>query len=198
MTREEFGDAYERDFQETIRRLMALGAGRDRAEDLAQSAWARGWERLAQLRDSPRLVPWINAIAINLFRDEVALRKSPCQLLLEDEQAASSEIDIRAIDVRRALAQCDPHHRQWLEATYWEGYSGQELAEQTGKAPGAIYTRLSRARQTVREHMQVTRRQVLPRKGVLRMKVQREESVRLSKASGELVSVDSEAINRAS
>jgi DNA-directed RNA polymerase specialized sigma24 family protein len=41
---------------------MALGTNRGDAEDLAQSAWARGWERLFQLRDDANILGWVYAI----------------------------------------------------------------------------------------------------------------------------------------
>ena len=45
MTAEEYGNAYEQGFDVILRRLMARDLDHGRAEELAQAAWARGWER---------------------------------------------------------------------------------------------------------------------------------------------------------
>ena len=64
MTREEYGQAYQRGFDLTVRLLLSRGAPRDRAREVAQAAWARGWERLSQLRNESLVVTWVNTIAL--------------------------------------------------------------------------------------------------------------------------------------
>src|SRR5271170_2056642 len=68
MTRENYGDAYQRGFKCTVRFLVSRGVLRDNANELAQAAWARGWEQLSQLRDETTVTAWINTIALNSYR----------------------------------------------------------------------------------------------------------------------------------
>ena len=51
MTKEEYGKAYQRGFNLTVRFLVSRGLSYDAALDTAQAAWAKGWERREQLRD---------------------------------------------------------------------------------------------------------------------------------------------------
>jgi DNA-directed RNA polymerase specialized sigma24 family protein len=70
MTQEGYGQAYEQGFARTVRLLRFRGASMDEAEDLAQTAWLRGWQKLDQLRDEGTIASWVNAIAINYHRRE--------------------------------------------------------------------------------------------------------------------------------
>src|ERR1700680_3274425 len=69
MTRNEYGEAYEAGFDRTVRFLLSRGAQRDDAVEAAQAAWARGWERVTQLRDESLVMTWVNAIAFNFLRN---------------------------------------------------------------------------------------------------------------------------------
>ena len=63
-----FSDAYVKGFPVTLQFLRSLGIDPDRAEEIAQAAWAKGWEKRRSLREQERLIPWANTIALNLFR----------------------------------------------------------------------------------------------------------------------------------
>src|SRR4051812_44604678 len=79
MTRSEYGSAYEHGFCPTVRFLVARGVPPDMAEEIAQAAWTRGWERIAQLRDQDIVRTWVNTIALNMYRRNSYLdsRKAP-------------------------------------------------------------------------------------------------------------------------
>ena len=51
MTREEYGAAYKKGYNLTVRFLVSRGLSYDSAQETAQAAWVKGWERLGQLRD---------------------------------------------------------------------------------------------------------------------------------------------------
>ncbi len=63
-----YEQAYQQGFGRTVRFLCSRGVSMDNAEDLAQAAWLRGWQKLDQLRDEGVIVSWINAIAANYHR----------------------------------------------------------------------------------------------------------------------------------
>jgi RNA polymerase sigma-70 factor (ECF subfamily) len=163
--------AYPSGSQRTTRHLMLLGANSDRASELAQDAWVRGWERLNQLDDPRRLVAWINAIAVNLLWDRVKSEKWYEPLSFEREPASSVVIDIRLLDLDVALNQCSAEDQFWLNATYKDGFSATELEYRTGIARGTIHAKVSRARRRLRERMDLDRQvsacqTVSPRKPV--------------------------------
>jgi DNA-directed RNA polymerase specialized sigma24 family protein len=56
MTQEGYGQAYQQGFGRTVRLLRSRGASMDNAEDAAQAAWLRGWQKIDQLRDEGMIV----------------------------------------------------------------------------------------------------------------------------------------------
>jgi RNA polymerase sigma factor (sigma-70 family) len=175
MTREEFGNAYERDFQQTVRQLVARGTECEQARDLAQAAWARGWERISQLQNQELVVVWVNMIARNLLVNNVRRSRRLDFSEVNAESATVSTINLAALDMMNALQKCKPNQRRLLEA-FLAGYSNHELAIQSGKSLGAIHAEMCRARRALRELMQVTRRQVLPGESVSQMSIETEDN----------------------
>src|SRR5580692_5132030 len=111
MTRENYGDAYRNGFKCTVRFLVSRGVFRDNANELAQAAWARGWERLSQLRDETTVTSWINTIALNSYRRLIERQNRTLPTRISD----TTVIDLAAIDLARVLELCRPSDRFLLE-----------------------------------------------------------------------------------
>ncbi len=150
MTREEYGSAYQRGFNLTVRFLVSRGLSYDSAQETAQAAWAKGWERLGQLRDSNMVLTWMNSIALNIHRSYI--RREPLLQTLP-ELSTAPKINLAAIDVRRILKCCKHNDRMVLQRHYLEGYKVQEIAQQQGWTETAVRIRLLRARRTVGKRM---------------------------------------------
>src|ERR1700730_1978979 len=71
MNTEEYGCAYQIGLDRTVRLLIARGISWDCAQETAQAAWARGWEKRDQLRDSKMVMTWVNTIALNMYRSSL-------------------------------------------------------------------------------------------------------------------------------
>jgi RNA polymerase sigma-70 factor (ECF subfamily) len=150
MTNEEYGRAYQKGFNLTVRFLVSRGLSYDAALDTAQAAWAKGWERREQLRDPSLVLTWTNSIALNIHR--TYLRREPQTQTLPDLQAPP-RLNIAAIDVTRILESCKPNDRAVLEGHYIEGYKVQEIARQYGWSETAVRIRLLRARRSVERRL---------------------------------------------
>jgi RNA polymerase sigma factor (sigma-70 family) len=150
MTREEYGQAYQRGFNLTVRFLVSRGLSYDTAQETAQAAWAKGWERLGQLRDSNMVLTWMNSIALNIHRSYI--RREPLVQALP-ELPTSPKVNLAAIDVRRVLKTCKHNDRMVLQRHYLEGYKVQEIAQQQGWSETAVRIRLLRARRAVGKKM---------------------------------------------
>ena len=150
MTTEDFGRAYQKGFNQTVRFLVSRGLSYDAALDTAQAAWAKGWERREQLRDPALVLTWTNSIALNIHR--TFLRREPQTQTLPDLQAPP-RMNVAAIDVKRILNECKPNDRVVLEGHYIEGYKVQEIAKQNGWSETAVRIRLLRARRSVERRL---------------------------------------------
>jgi len=150
MTREEYGVAYQRGYDLTVRLLVSRGAPRDGAFEAAQAAWARGWERLPQLREESLVVTWVNTIALNAYRS-ILRRESNFEAL--PELSTKTGVDLAAIDVSRILGLCRPRDRVLLEQQM-RGVTNEEMAIMQGVTTTAIRIRLLRARRAARMRLE--------------------------------------------
>jgi RNA polymerase sigma factor (sigma-70 family) len=146
MTREDYGKAYQRGYNLTVRFLVSRGLPYDTAQETAQAAWVKGWERIGQLRDHSMVLTWMNSIALNIHRSYV--RREPLFQTLP-ELSTAPKVNLAAIDVRRILKSCKRNDRVVLQRHYLEGFKVQEIAEEQGWTETAVRIRLLRARRTV-------------------------------------------------
>ena len=145
---ERFAEAYENGRNKTINLLKSRGFTEQMAEEAAQAAWARGWERRAQLRNPRRPLPWINSIALN--RGNTICRYASRYQELPEIAVTTDNGVIAAMDVERMLAEVPAHERALLEERYLEERDLSELAAEQGCTACAIRIRLFRARQRIR------------------------------------------------
>jgi RNA polymerase sigma factor (sigma-70 family) len=128
----------------------------ENAQDIAQTAWLRGWERLYQLRDEKLLGTWINTIALNTYRRAI-FRDRMVQQLSESARAETfigeTFINEASIDLNRIISNCRPADRTSLEAQL-AGITPKEIAKADGVSQVAIRVRFARARRAVRLGLQ--------------------------------------------
>jgi RNA polymerase sigma factor (sigma-70 family) len=146
VTKEEFGTAYETGYNFTTRFLVSRGLSGDVAEETAQAAWAKGWEKLDQLLNAKMLRTWVNAIALNLYRS--SFRSEPVLQELTEVQAFSST-NLEVIDLQRVLKTCKKNDRIILQRHYFDGYRVREIAGAYRCSETAVRIRLLRARRAV-------------------------------------------------
>jgi DNA-directed RNA polymerase specialized sigma24 family protein len=151
MTRDGYGQAYQRGFDLTVRFLLSRGVHRDSANEVAQAAWVKGWERLAQLRNEGLVLTWVNTIALNVYRS--LIRREPMNQMLLDQPDKTMSIDLAAIDINRVLTFCRPSNRRLLEQCM-RGVTTAEIAREQGVSETAIRIRLLRARRDARSRVE--------------------------------------------
>ena len=151
---EDLAEIYKTTFRALVRFLYRKVWDAERAEDLAQEAFARA---LVHKPENTR--GWLFVVAANMARDEArrAARERRHLTLLKSEPAAVPGEPEEAIDatdrqarVRAALDRLTPRDREAL--LLWDaGMSYDEIAAQTGLARGAVGTTLARARRRLVE-----------------------------------------------
>lgn len=145
MKRSDYAMAYQSGYAVTRRFLMSRGAAPPEAEEIAQAAWARGWEHRDQLRDPELVGYWVNSIANNLFR---ARFRGKTSTTLEGVEARY-QLNLEEIEVRRMLERCSTRDRELMERSL-EGYSAEEIARESGITSTGIRVRMLRIRQSLR------------------------------------------------
>ena len=151
---EDIAEVYRNTYGALVRFLYRKVWDAERAEDLAQEAFARA---LVHRPENAR--GWLFVVAANMARDEArrAAREKRHLTLLKSEPEAvhgspedEIDADTQRTHVRVALEQLTPRDREAL--LLWDsGLSYDEIAAQTGLARGAIGTTLARARRRLVE-----------------------------------------------
>ncbi len=149
MTSEVYGQEFLKGFGYTSRYLQSRGASKDQAEEMAQAAWVKGWERLDQLRQDCLVGRWVNTIALNEFRH--GMRRQAFHEPLT-EVCGEMGIDCAAIDAAAILKQCRQRDKV-LITHQLQGRTTGEIAALFGVSQTAIRIRLLRARRAARRQV---------------------------------------------
>ena len=122
--------------------VYGLTGRHEDAEELAQEAFCRAWEKLPTLRQPDRLVSWLYRVAHNLAVSE---GRRPRPVTLPAEPAADPPRDDPGADVHRAVAGLSEEHRTVVALRHFAGLSHEEIARALGVPAGTVRSRLSRA-----------------------------------------------------
>jgi RNA polymerase sigma-70 factor, ECF subfamily len=155
MTSNNYADAYQNGGYQRTLKFLKTWLTHDQAQDLAQAAWIRGWERLGQLRDERRITDWVNVIARNLMVSSLRCSR-PVEQFGKDEPAGAPEQNLAAIDARRILQACSPRQRRLLQRVYLDECPCADVARELGISIAAVHSGLLRARRVVRKQLNVT------------------------------------------
>ncbi len=146
LTEEQYGAAYRTGFQRTIRFLRSRGASADIAEEVAQAAWVRGWERLHQLRTPEALEVWVASIAKHMFSAHAIGSQRSEEI---EETTAACEPTETGILWNEIVSSCKPEEKKLLSLHYVSGYSSGEIANKLGCSALAVRLRLMRVRRKI-------------------------------------------------
>jgi putative glutamine amidotransferase len=138
---------YERHSAGLIRRLQRMLGSRESAEDLAQEAFLRLWQRAPADLAPAEQAAWLQRTATNLAIDELRRRRHRDHGQLEEEAVAALSGDgAEALTVREALARLSAHERLLVLLRFQAGLSHAEIAETLAISTDAARKRVERAR----------------------------------------------------
>lgn len=134
---------------------------RAKAEQHAQDAFVRAWERLASFRGEALFSTWLHRLTVNVVLGEHRLLKRWVAFEEDDGAVAPAAVveppqalaGLR-MDLERALAKLPRGARTVLLLHDVEGYKHEEIAALTGIAVGTSKAQLHRARKLMKEHLQ--------------------------------------------
>lgn len=144
---------FETRYERLLRAVFLVTGDRHEAEDLAQEAFVKAYERWGRIRGMANPGGYLYRTALNAHRSRlrrlaVAARKA-FAMREPDPLAASDDRDA----IRRALAALPAGQREAIVLVEWLGMSDGEAGEVLGVSAGAVRVRISRARETLRARM---------------------------------------------
>lgn len=138
---------YERHSTGLVRRLERMLGSREAAEDLAQEAFLRLWQRAPANLNPAEQGAWLQRTATNLALDELRRRRVRDHRQLEDDAVAALSGDhAEALTVREALGRLSAHERLLILLRFQAGLSHAEIAETLAISNDAARKRVERAR----------------------------------------------------
>jgi RNA polymerase sigma-70 factor (ECF subfamily) len=139
-----FEDAFQRDWPAVFRFAVAWTNDLPSAEDLAQEAFARLWDRRSSVDWERPVVPWLLVVTRRLATDRFRRLKVPLvtpRIPDLDEDGVAAWLDVRA-----AFGRLSAQERAALVSTTILGFAPDEAAVALGISPGAVRAAVSRAR----------------------------------------------------
>jgi RNA polymerase sigma-70 factor, ECF subfamily len=122
------------------------------AEDLVQETLLLAWRGLHQLETGTNARAWLFRILVNASNAQKRkLRSSAAALALTPEMSAASDAQSEFIEVFQALDRLGADQRTVLLLSVVEGFTCKEIGEILIVPIGTVMSRLSRAREAMRE-----------------------------------------------
>lgn len=162
--------AFERLYRAHVGRVYGLcvrlvDGDRAKAEQYAQDAFVRAWEKLGSFRGDSQFSTWMHRLTVNLVLGEHRLLKRWVSFddlapVADDEGGAHFAAEAGAhpqaqiadrMDLERAIAKLPKGARAVLLLHDVEGYQHEEIAALTGIAVGTSKAQLHRARKLMKD-----------------------------------------------
>ena len=147
-----FDEFFRASYQRLARAMLLLTGDRSEAEELAQDAFVRIYERWERVQKMESQDGYLLRTAMNLHRKR--LRRLAVQARRRP-QAQEGWDQIRSVETRadllRALSRLRHSHREVLVLVDWLGLGSEEAGRVLGLSAEAIRARLHRARVALRQ-----------------------------------------------
>lgn len=139
-----------------LRRMCSNAA---EADDLAQEAFIKAWERLRDLETPAAFPGWFRRIAVTTFLMAKRKQKAKFEEIDESAPIVSEESSPEAaagakIDLERALKQLSDAERLCVTLNHGEGLSHSEIVEITGLPLGTVKSHVLRGTEKLRRAME--------------------------------------------
>ncbi|MEX0985705.1 MAG: sigma-70 family RNA polymerase sigma factor [Actinomycetota bacterium] len=152
-----FGEFFEAEYEGLFRTLLLMVGSRSEADELAQEAMARVYERWDRVREMGSPAGYAYTIAFNLDRRRLRhLLMERRQILPRLGRTPSTEVIDARRDIRAALLRLPVPLREAVVLTGWLDLSAEEAGHILGIQAVSVRGRLHRARQQLRDLLEET------------------------------------------
>ena len=125
------------------------------AQDVVQETFIRAWRKMNDLRGGEQSEKaWLCRIAVNLCRDYQRtkwLRMVDKKAEMDEPSLWCSPADEGSCDIMEAIGHLKPKYREVIVLHYLQNLSAEELGEIVGLSASAVYRRLAKAKEMLRE-----------------------------------------------
>ena len=158
---EEYRYLVERYHRGLIQHLYNLIGNKDTAEDVAQEAFIRAYDKLSQYNSDFAFSTWLYKIADNIaFRNMKQAKNNSDiseveDLIPDDKPTFAENLDksFTGESVRKAVNTLPVGYRQVISLYYWDGFTYEEIAEVMNRPVGTVRTWLHRAKEELRKEL---------------------------------------------
>jgi RNA polymerase sigma-70 factor (ECF subfamily) len=124
------------------------------ASEIFQQVFIRTYKSIGSFQFNSRFSTWIYRIAFNACRTYLTERKKRWERMMEFPENFPGPVPEPAIDAQRQVARIleslSPEERFLLSGRELSGMSYEQLAEITGKNPGALRTQVHRIKDAIK------------------------------------------------
>jgi RNA polymerase sigma factor (sigma-70 family) len=147
-----FEEFFKAEYRGLVRALYLLTADLGEAEELAQEAMARVYERWDRVQTMESPGGYVYRVASNLNRHRLRHLAVRARRLLATSLHTESQLGTRT-EVTEAIASLPVGQRQAFMLVEWLGMSTEEVARILGIAPSSVRARTHRARAALRDRL---------------------------------------------
>lgn len=149
-----FEEFFRTTYSRLAQMLLLMSGSRDEAEEVAQEAMARAFERWERVRQMDSPAGYVYRTALNLQRK--SFRRDAIRRRIESERGR--DVDLIAVatsrhDIREALGSLPRAQREALVLVEWLGLDAGEAGAILGIKPASIRGRVHRARTALRKRL---------------------------------------------
>jgi RNA polymerase sigma-70 factor, ECF subfamily len=144
-------DGFDAFYRDTSRRLLryayGLSGDASEAQDLAQEAYARAWQRWRRVSGYEDAEAWLRLVVTRLAMDRWRhLRVRRARAAVDRPPAPAAPPSDDTVLLVRAMRTLPPAHRRALALHYLLDRSVADIAAETGATAGTVKSWLSRGR----------------------------------------------------
>jgi len=125
------------------------------ADDFAQEAFLRAWQKLRTLRSPGAFGGWLRRIAVNVFLQHIRrkdLKKEDLIASVPRSSIDKKDPSLR-MDLEKALALLRPDERLCVVLAHGEQMSHSEICSATGFPLGTVKSHISRGSARLRQYL---------------------------------------------
>jgi len=151
----DFEAFFRAEYPRLVRTLFLLGADPTEAEDMAQEALARAYERWPRIQTMASPGGYVFRIALNLNRHRLRRLATRARRALDRERDRDqiSHAELRT-DVSRALASLPAGQREAVVLVEWLQMTSEEAGAVLRLSPASVRSRIHRAREVLKTRLE--------------------------------------------